>query len=387
MSHNKRNIVVLFGGKSPEHEVSVVTAFQALEHFDREKYNVFGVYIDPQGTWMYHKDLQSYQKAKACLREKKSMTQVTLCKKGEHVSLCNVIGMLRRTIVPSVDVVFPMLHGGVGEDGSLQGLLETLEVPFVGCDHTASAVNMDKIIEKNIWTACSVPIVPWAWFSRTDWNKKREAMLQKVDNLFTYNAVVKPASLGSSIAVTKVSTKDACIEAIDQALQFDDRVIVEKAITQLQEINCSVIGDQHATRASVCEEPLTKDAILSFKEKYLTGGKKLGGMADMGRKIPAPISDAETKRVQELAQEVFNNTRCNGLVRVDFLIDRADDTIYVNEINTLPGSLSFYLWEATGRMFTEVIDELISLAFKRHTETKQLVTHFESDLLEQFLAH
>lgn len=276
-----------------------------------------------------------------------------------------------------IDVAFPIVHGTNCEDGTIEGLFEFLNLPYVGCDIISSAVGMDKAIFKDVLKNAGLPVLDCVCFRAKEYITNKEVVTENIKNKIGFPLIVKPVNLGSSVGITKVGTEAELDTAIMLALSFTDRVLVEHAIENLREINCSVVGDCDECQASVCEEPIGSDEILSYEDKYLGGSKNSGGskgMASLGRKIPAELDDATEKEIRELACKIFKAIGANGVVRIDFMIDTKTKTVYANEINTIPGSLAFYLWEATGVNYTALIDRLIDLAFKR-SRTRDNITY------------
>ncbi|HYU20859.1 MAG TPA: D-alanine--D-alanine ligase family protein, partial [Chloroflexota bacterium] len=291
----------------------------------------------------------------------------------------------RRTRSTLVDVVFPIVHGTFGEDGTIQGLLELADVPYVGAGVVGSAVGMDKIVMKAAFRAHGLPTVEYTWFTRQRWREAREQVIEEVEAALRYPLFIKPANLGSSIGITKATDRLSLAEALDVAAHYDRRLLVEESFEGAMEINCSVLGNQEPI-ASVCEQPVRWTDILSYEDKYLRGSKAKdsgGGMAEAERRIPAPISAELTAEVQRMAIEAFRAIDCAGLARVDFLVDPEQGRIRVNEINTMPGSLSFYLWEPSGISFPALIDRLIELAFERHRERQRTTFTYDSALLQR----
>jgi D-alanine-D-alanine ligase len=284
-------------------------------------------------------------------------------------------------------VFFPCLHGSFGEDGSLQGLFELADVPYVGAGVAASAISMDKALTKVICRGVGIPVLDWVVLSRAEWGQEPAASVARLERALAYPLIVKPVCLGSSIGVKRCHDLGTLREAIATALILDSRVLVEPALTDFIEINCAVMGPPE--RVSVCEQPLTHEAILSFDAKYKRGGKgakhaeKPGGMASLDRLIPAPISAELSQRVQSLATQAFRAIDAAGTARIDFLYQSDRDALYLNEMNSIPGSLAFYLWEATGLPFDELVDTLITMALRRHQERAQTQFSFEVNLLRK----
>lgn len=389
----KIQLVVLFGGKSVEHEISIISAIQAIHHLDREKYEVIPVYMSKAADFYIGDDIdkiESYRDVSALLARSK---RVVFVKDGDRVILTDHPQDKRfRREKREVDVVLPVVHGTNVEDGTLQGFLKTLGVPFVGCDVTASAVGMDKHVMKAVLRDYGIPVLDCRVYDKTAYLTDRDQILSGVKAAFSYPVIVKPVNLGSSIGISKVSNDDELAEAIDLAFSFANRVLVERAITALREINCAVIGDGDEAIASECEEPLNATTILSYEDKYLgnasskggsKGGKNGGsqGMASLSRQIPANISKDMREEVRSLAVRTFQALGCNGVSRVDLMLDGDENKIYVNEINTIPGSLSFYLWEPIGIPYTKLLDRMIDLALKRVRDEKTVTYAFDTSVL------
>ena len=306
-----------------------------------------------------------------------------------------------KRVLNTIDVAFPIVHGTNCEDGTIAGFVTLLGLPFVGPDIMASSIGMDKIMQKKVLKESGIPVVDFHAFYSVEYVKDDEKILKEIEDKIEYPMIVKPGNLGSSVGIKKAKNKAELEEAIEFAMEFADRVIVEKAVEDLKEINCSVIGNQAENEASVCEEPFFSDEILSYTDKYIGDGKTKGGTiggakasvkggmkgAKAGetqfsnKKIPADISKEKTEEIQKLAKDVFNILGCNGVARIDFLIDKKTDKVYVNEINTIPGALSYYLWEASGKTFEQELDEIIELAIKRQRDREKLTFSYDQNIL------
>lgn len=365
----KTTIGVFFGGRSTEHEISVISASQAMHAINAEKYEVVPIYISKQGKWYTGKallDIQNYRNIPELLAKvdevymEPSFGDYNLYKKKRNLFGSNVIKHL--------DVIIPVLHGSNGEDGIFEGLLETIGIPYAGCNTLSSANGMDKITMKMILKSCGIPVVNFVWFSDKEWYTRREEIINQIEKEIGYPVIVKPANLGSSVGIGCACNREELIDKIDGAEIYTTRIIVEDMVEDLQEINCSVLGDCDENQASVLEEPIKSGEILSYEDKYVGGSKGAKGMQASQKRIPADLPEKETKRIQFLARETFRVLSCHGVSRVDMIIDRKTRDIYVNEINTIPGSLSFYLWEATGISFEQLMDKLVELAIKRKRE-------------------
>ena len=379
----KTNIAVFFGGRSVEHEISVISALQAINAFNREKYNVIPVYISKQVKWYTGPDLLTIANYKDMKSLEQKCEEVYMrpvygdyhlyrvnCKKGLFSS--------QNPVVEDIHVAFPVLHGSHGEDGMFQGLLETIGIPFVGCDTLASANGMDKITMKMILRESNIPVVDFVWFTDREWLSAREITAKQIEEELDYPVIVKPANLGSSIGINKASDRKELDSAIENACRFSSRIIVEKMVEDMMEINCSVLGDADHRESSVCEEPVKKKDFLTYDEKYGAGAKS--GMQASEKKIPADISDEMSEKIRKYASDTFRVLSCNGVSRIDFMVDRKTNEIYVNEINTIPGSLSFYLWEETGISFEELMNRLISLALKRKRDSERKTYSYDTNI-------
>ena len=388
----KIKIGVIFGGKSVEHEISVITANQGINAIDTEKYEIVPLYISKNGlmyTGELLLDLENYKDLDKLIEKS---IRVNLINDGNKVNVVRYpASKFRNNIINTIDVAFPCMHGTNGEDGTIQGYLEMLGIPYVGCDILSSAVGMDKITMRRILKEAGLPSLDYTAFYSLDYVKDEEKVIKEIEDKLNYPVIVKAGNLGSSVGIKKAKDTAGLKEAIEFAMQYSDRIMVERAIQNLKEVNCSIIGDMIEAKASVCEEPFGSDEILSYSDKYMSGGKTKGekitggaknsGMASLDRKIPADISEDMTKKIQELAVKTFKHLGCTGVSRIDFMIDKDTNELYINEINTLPGALSFYLWEATDKSFTAEIDELIELAFKRQRERDCRVYSYNENIL------
>ena len=377
------NVAVFFGGDSVEHEVSIISAVQAMTHLNREKYNVIPVYLSKSGIMYTSSDMFEINNFKNINELIAKSRIVEISNNGQGVILKtdkknDFSG--KKTI--KLDVALPVVLGTNCEDGTLQGYLEMLRLPYVGCDVLASSVGMDKAIFKSVLRTAGIPVLDCIRFSANDYSEYSKNILQRIDTAIGFPLIVKPVNLGSSIGISKVNTKDDLNSAIETAFMYSDSVLVERAVQNLREINCSVLGDKNDCTASPCEEPFGNDEILSYEDKY-TNSSKTKGMASLKRRIPADIPDAVTESIREFACRTFKAIGAHGVVRIDFLMDDQSKEIFVNEINTIPGSLAFYLWEAAGMKYTEMLDKLISLAFSRQRKRENLRFEIDTNILSQ----
>lgn len=384
----KTRVAVLFGGHSVEHEVSIISGLQALQALNPEKYEAFPVYIAKDNALYVGDSLRrvhSFRDMSACLA---AATRVVPVAAGDCVELwrhpARRLGNNRMAVF---DVAIPVVHGTNVEDGTLMGMLEMLNIPYAACDVTASALGMDKFAMKAVLRQAGLPVLEALSFSGREYAVDGQQVLEKIEEKIGYPVIVKPVNLGSSVGISKAKDRASLVDALDLAVSFSGRVLVERAVPHLREINCAVLGDEENARASACEEPLNAEDILTFGDKYLKGGKKTGesaGMTDLQRQCPAILPDGMTERVQQLAVDTFRALGCLGVARIDFLNDRETGELWINEINTIPGSLSFYLWNEVGMSFSQLMDELVSLAFKRQRRRAALTFTYESNILAGF---
>lgn len=373
---------VIFGSRSVEHEVSIVTAHQVMQAIDKDKYEIVPIYITREGHWFTGKKLLILESFKDLSSLVSGLEKVYIAPDPSVESLVGSFQKWFRKKLPKIDVVFPLVHGTYGEDGILQGLLELSNIPYVGAGVLGSALGMDKIVMKAVFKENHLPVVNYIWFLRSEWKNKQEEIIVKVETSFKYPLFVKPANLGSSIGISKVKKREDLIYAIEVANHYDRRLLVEESVEGSIEINCSVLGNEEPI-PSVCEQPVSWEEFLNYDEKYLRGGK-ISGLKGADRRIPAPISSELTEKIQKLAVNAFRAIDCRGIARVDFLVNIEKGEIFINEINTIPGSISFYLWEATSIKFSELIDKLVDLAFDAQKEKSKTTYSYDSKLLQHF---
>ncbi len=379
----KIRVGVFFGGKSVEHEVSVITGLQACAAVNKEKYDVIPVYITKDNRFYIGKEIgkiEAYRNIKELLA---ASTRVIPVSDGGLKLLRYPLKKFGENELAQLDVVLPAVHGTNVEDGAFQGFLQTLGVPYAGCDVLSSAVGMDKYVMKTVFMDNNIPVLPCAVTDIKHYSHAPEESLDAIEAKTRYPVIVKPVNLGSSVGIRKANDRGELADALDYAFTFSIKVLTENAVTRLKEINCAVLGDYESAEASECEEPIANDEILSYQDKYV-GGAKSGskGMASLKRKIPAGITPEQREQVRTLAVKAFQSLGCSGVARIDFLLDEEAGKLYLNEINTIPGSLAFYLWEPLGVRYSELLDRIISLAFKRQRELQSLNFSFDTNLLE-----
>ncbi len=375
----KRNIAVIFGGRSAEHDVSIITAYipiiQSL--LVSQEFEVWPIYIARDGSWYCDQAMNDMRFFGQDFEQKLA--------KQKKVQLVFDQGL--KIVWPGlrpkslqIDIAFPAMHGTFGEDGSLMGVLRMANIPFVGCDLFASAVAMDKVLTKQVISEEGIPTVPHVWFTKNDWLVD-SAKLKKEISKLKLPLFVKPVHLGSSIGITKVKKLEDLENAIQVALHYDDKVLVEEGVHNLIEVTMPIIGNQELQLGAV-ERALNKTELFDFNDKYLSGGKKTGGISSQYSELPAKIDKKLTKQVQELGKKTYRALGCSGVARIDFLIDDQAKQVYVNEINTLPGSLYHHNWKSVGVSEVELVTKLIYLADQRFESQKQTTYTFNSEILD-----
>lgn len=379
----KIKVGVIFGGVSVEHEISVISAVQAMSNIDQEKYDIVPIYISKDRTWYTGKMLMDIDIYKDFEDLKRYATKVTLYKKDNHFYLQS-LGFFKR-IVEEIDVAFPIVHGTNVEDGTLQGYLDTIGIPYVGSSVLGAALGQDKVVMKQVFESEKLPIAPYIWFYDNEYLNNTDVITKNISKL-GYPVIVKPASLGSSVGIAVVKDEKDLDEAVMDAITYDKKIVVEKMVENLVEVNCSVLGNYEYQQTSLIEEVMSVDEFLTYKDKYIGGkkGSKSKGMASTNRIIPARINDKLKEEVEELSKEVFKVLNLSGVCRIDFLIDKKKEKVYINEPNTIPGSLSFYLWEPAGKKYSELLDEMITLAIKDYKNKNKKVYSFDTNVLSNY---
>lgn len=372
----KTTVGVFFGGRSTEHEISVISANQAINAFNPDKYEIVPIYISKEGRWYTGSDLltlSNYRNIPALLSKVQDVYMRPVY--GDFNLYSVKKPLFGKDVVKTLDVAVPVLHGTNVEDGKFEGVLETIGLPYAGCDTLASANGMDKITMKMILRSEGIPVVDYVWFTDRQWAADRDAVIADIENKLGYPVIVKPADLGSSIGIGAAHDRNQLIERLNNAARFSTRLIVEHMVEALREINCSVLGDADEYETSVLEEPIKADEILSYGDKYMGGG-----MHAAQKRIPAQLPDDVAAECRRLAGETFRVLSCHGVSRVDLIMDDASGKVYVNEINTIPGSLSYYLWEAGGLSFEALMDRLVRLALKRRRDQQSKVLTFDQNI-------
>ena len=378
------NIGVIYGSRTCEHDVSIISALQAAQALDKKKYNVTYIYIGREGTWYTGEALADVKFYEHFDPEK--VTRVLPAGENSKLVLYHLpekkklFGGVAAERVAVLDVVMPVLHGLNGEDGTLQGMLELFDVPYTSAGVMGSAVGMDKITMKLLFKGCGFPVVEGVWFDRGRWSRERDGVMDECEDKLGFPLIVKPANLGSSIGINIAHDRNQLEDAIETAAAYDHRILVEKAVTPLREVNCSVLGYGDHVETSELEMPVTQEEFLTFEGKYTRNAKGAGGMASQVRIIPAPISEKAAETVRDLAVRAFRAMDLKGVVRIDFILDKYEN-VFINEANTIPGSLAFYLWEPKGIPFAALLDGMVECAFSAWADRKASVFSHDSTLL------
>ncbi len=375
-----KSVGIIIGGKSVEHEVSIVTGLQVFENIDKSTYEPKIIYIQKDGKWMFGDSLCHIDNFKN--KKFEDAYEVLPDFKDEKLILyphprikSGFFG--KKYDICEIDIVFPAVHGTNVEDGALQGLFQMNNVPFAFASVLSSAVGMDKVIMKKVFQSSNLPIVDHTWFYRSDFGEKKQEIIERAEKI-GYPLIVKPANLGSSVGINKAKSLDELLFAIEVAMSFDRKVIVEKCVENLREINCAVLGYENELEVSLCEEPLGWKEFLTYEDKYVNNSKSAG---ESKRRIPADIDETIKEKIENYAKEAFKAVDGCGNARIDFLFD--GNNIFVNEINTIPGSVSFYLWEGKNLSFTDLINRIIDLAEIQHNQKRDNIVSYDIDLLNK----
>ena len=369
-----KTVLFMFGGVSAEHEVSVVTGLQALEHLDRSKYDPAVMYADKEGR-LFH--LPGLFSRKGYLRAKRIPASFGRDEKGGFVRAGGLTALRPYA-------AFLAFHGGTGESGPLQGLLESCGIPFTSCGVEASAVAMNKWLTKEAAKGISVPVVPAVLVTGVEVRADSRAAAAKAEKELGFPVIVKPAHLGSSIGISVAKSAVELEKRLIEAAHMDQTIVVERFLSGMTEYNCAVRKVADTYEASEVERPLGKDEILSFADKYERGAKKTGGgMASLQRELPAKIPAEKRALIQEFAKKVFAAIGGKGMARIDFM--EHEGTLYLTEVNPIPGSMAFYLWEASGIPYREQISTLIEEAVNDAEAAKSLRLDYHSDIIERFV--
>lgn len=380
---------VIFGGDTVEHEVSIISALQAMENIDEEKYEIVPIYISKDRHFYTGAALRDMDTFKYFDNMKKFVKEVTICRKDQDIVLQKVKGIFGRN-VNTIDVAFPIVHGKGVEDGSLAGFLETLGLPVVGPSVLGAALGQDKVVLKQVLEANNIKTPKYVWFYDYEYGMNKDEILNKVETL-GYPVIVKPANLGSTIGIGVAHNNTELQKAIDEALEYEKKIVVEEMVPNLLELNCAVCGNYEYSETSLVAEMKMKHELLTFEDKYLGGGKKgmkgskaPNSMSTSEFEVPANIPEEMTNKIYEISKQVFRTLNLKGVCRIDYLVNRETGDIYVNEPNTIPGSLAFYLYEPKGKNYKTLTDELIKSAIKDYKNEMRKTSSFTSNILSEY---
>ncbi len=381
-SRRRQTVAVIFGGRSVEHDVSIVTGHQIMQAFPAASYEVLPVFIARDGRWFTGEpllNLQNFQDTDLIQRDGVQACLLSPDTRHHGLIINPLAPRFSKSVIKRIDVVFPALHGSHGEDGSLQGLLELADIPYVGCATLGSALANDKIMTKMILRQAGLPVLDDYAFTRDQWLEEPDAIIAAICEEFEFPLFIKPATLGSSIGIGRADSAELLRASIDIAANFDRRILVEPAITGGIEINCSVIGYGQRYEASTLEQPLSWDDFLSYEDKYLRGSE---GMKSAERLIPAPLNPELTEHIKQITVSAFKAVDGRGIARIDYLVRPDEDEVYLNEINTMPGSLAFYLWREDGYSRSDLVEKLVALALEAYAVKRRNIYDYQTNLVE-----
>lgn len=382
---SSKNVVVAFGGVSPEHEVSVLTAMQVIDAIKDTNYQIIPLYVTKSGRWLTGdllRELEQYQDIDK-LKEDSVGCTFSHNDLGQPVLLeTSSKGFFSSAQQYPIHALIPAFHGSEGENGSFQGTCETYNIPYAGSGVFASSLGMDKVKAKELCRAHDISVVDGFDFVEKEWEKNQESVLEKAESL-GYPLIIKPVTLGSSIGVGRAEDKESLIKAVEETFRYDQNLMIEKAVAPLTEINCAIMGTSAEATVSVCERPVGQDETLSFEDKYQSDAGNQKGMASADREVPADISEERSRKIQQLSKKIFKLFRASGIARLDFLINADTNELYFNEINTIPGSFSFYLWEEDGMNMREIMLNLIDIAIQQHQQKTGRIRSYNTNLLDE----
>lgn len=388
----KIKVGVLYGGKTTEHEVSIITAVQAMGFLNTEKYDVIPIYLTKENekyTGEPLKDMEIYKEPELL---KRYCSNVVMYNKNGAFVLQSKRGIFKR-VVADIDIVIPAVHGYGMEDGNIEGMLDVIGVPYTGSDIYGCVVGQDKVFQKQILSSEGISVPKYDWFYDAEYLENPKEIISRLSKL-KYPMIVKPARQGSSIGIKIAKDEDSLRDAIEEAIKYDEKILVEEVVPNMTELNCSVLGSSNYAEASAIEQVMGKDEILSFNDKYIGSGAKKGagkmkmgaskGMVSAERVVPADIPEKLAEEIKDTSLRAFRVLGASGVVRIDYLYDKKAKKLYVNEINSIPGCLSFYLWTPLKKEYPELLDDLINIAVKRYKKKLKKTTSFESNILSSF---
>ncbi|MDD3397240.1 MAG: D-alanine--D-alanine ligase [Clostridia bacterium] len=366
-----KNVAVFFGGVSSEHDISIITGIQTVCALDKSKYKIFPIYISKKGVWFYS---NKFDNVDVFLNFREKLYKSVFLTAGDN-TLYQKSTFIKK--LAEINCAIICCHGLNGEDGTLQGLLELSNVPYTSSGVLGSAVCMDKIIMKQLFEYNNLPVTNYTWFLSDEFEKDKNSLCDKLQNKLNFPLIVKPANLGSSIGISKCKALEDLIKAIDIAKCYDNRIIVEEAVENLREINCACMGYENFVQVSELEEPISWDKFLSFEEKYIHFAT-----VKFDKKGNVKLSDKMKNKIKYIAKSAFKKLCAGGVVRVDFLLDSQTDDIFINEINTIPGSMANYLWNDFD--YTTLLDKLIEISELKFEKRRKCCYSYDSYALDNF---
>lgn len=376
-----KTIGVFFGGQSPEHEISIITGEFIIAKLKKMKFNVVAVYVDKKGRWYVDDKISKLKFFKGNYKEKLTKMpkySLDLVNSQNKLVVINKKFFIKKEII--IDFVFPAFHGLCGEDGTIQGLCEFFKIPYAGCGIYASALAIDKVFTKQLLKSINIPTTNFMVFTKNEWNNNNK-ILDDVKNILKFPVFVKPSRAGSSIGISKVKSFDKLEEAFDLSFYYDTKIIVENGVNNVADLTCAVLSDGKKIITSEVQESLYESDLFDYNVKYLEDGGVQTGNAESNIVIPAMIESKIKSKIKEQSKEIFKAMNANGTARIDFLLDKKNNKLYANEINTLPGTLYHHLWEKSGLSITKVLEEMLMVGILRWKNEQNKYIDFNTDVL------
>lgn len=377
-----KNIGVFFGSRTTEHDISVITAQLIISGLKGLNYNVTPIYINTSGEWLIDdifSDIKTFTDPKKDSRHNPKYKKYYLdLEQSNGKMVFRKKGISGKDI--EIDLAFPAFHGPYGEDGTMQGLFDMFDIPYVGCGVAASAIAMDKALTKQFFESNNIPTTKFVVFDKNEWEKDKKTVLEEVENKLKFPVFVKPVHLGSSIGISRVGKPNDLAEKIEVAAYYDEKILVEEGVENLMDATCCLIGNEEIITSEI-QESVFSSELFDFEEKYLAGGGAQFGKGENGLIIPARLDKKATIEIKKIAEKVYKTLGCSGIARVDFLVDKKSGKYFANEINPLPGTLYHHLWKASGIELPELLEKLICFAEENHKKKKEIHRSFGSSVL------
>lgn len=375
----KKNIGIVFGGNSVEHEISIITALQAIENFDTKKYNCIPIYMSKSGKLYSEEKFKNIDEFKDLENLEKNFKEKLIYNENKkNFLISKKKSFFKGKDQIEIDLFFPIVHGTNVEDGKLQGFFETQNLPYIGPSTTSGVLGQDKGIMKDVLKAHNINQTKYVVINEEE---KYEEIIQKVNNMLSYPVIIKPACLGSSIGISICESKEQLKTQLKNTFKYDSNIVIEEVLNDFEEMNISVREVNSKIITSVIEKVGTSNELLTYDDKYLAKGKTQSqGMASLQREIPAHIERQLIDKIEVLAKQVYKILRCESLIRIDMMIVGED--VYINEINSIPGSLAFYLWEESGTSYTNLLDQMVEEGIKKYYKNKNKTFNFKTNVLD-----